>query len=95
MKHVIVGILVTAIGFFGAFLSAGSHVGRILYWQGYLLQNLIPAPNLGDANNPRFEATPLHIVAFFLGLPIGIVFYSLLSYLIANIPRFIWRQDRV
>jgi hypothetical protein len=85
LYSVIIGVAITAFGFVAAFVTAGSNLKHIFYWQGYLLQNLIPAPNIGTAQNPVYEATPLHVVAFFLGIPVGVVVYSLLSFAILSI----------
>ncbi len=80
-----IGVAFTALGFVAAFFTAGSNLEHLFYWQGYLLQNLIPAPNVGTAQHPAYEATPLHVVAFFLGLPVGVVVYSLLSFAVLSI----------
>jgi len=84
MKHsltsVTIGVIITLIGFVGAFIFQGTVLAKVLYWQGYLLQNSIPAPNLGTPEHPMYEGTPIHVVAFFMGIPAGVIFYSLLAY---------------
>lgn len=71
--------------FICAALAGGSVISRVTYWPGYLLENLVPAPNLGSAAKPFYEATPIHFVVFFLGIPFSIIVYSLLSYVILTI----------
>jgi hypothetical protein len=74
------GIVVTASGFVAACAASGSYLAWIFYWQGYLLQSCIPAPNLGSPDHPLYEATPAHFVAFYLGIPFGVLLYSLLAF---------------
>jgi hypothetical protein len=65
----------------GAYVTSESHeaIARALYWQGYWLQSLVPAPNIGTAEHPLYEATPVHVVAFFAGIPLGILVYYLIA----------------
>ncbi len=80
LASVILGLAVTALGLFVAYASDGSAVGRIFYWQGYCMEDLVPAPNLGTPEHPLYEGTPIHIFAFFMGIPVGILLYSLLAF---------------
>ncbi len=83
----LIGISVTTFGIMVAYISGGSSIGRLLYWQGYLLQSFVPAPNLGPPTDPHFEATPIHMFAFFLGIPLGILIYSILSYAVISMAQ--------
>src|SRR5262249_15644257 len=85
LTSVVVGVVVTGFGLVSAFLVSPTAMYKlkyILYWQGFLLESLIPSHNIGTTSHPRYEGTPLYQVAFFLGVPVGIVFYSLLSYVL-------------
>ena len=84
---IFIGVIVTGFGFLLSIFAAGSNLKNILYWQGFLLQNLIPAPNIGTSSHPIYEATPLHIVAYFLGIPLGFVVYSLLAFVLLSLTR--------
>ena len=80
----LVSSVAVTLGLFGlAFVCAGSHeqLARILYWQGYSLQSLIPAPNIGTAEHPLYEGTPAHMVAFFAGIPVGVIIYFMVIFL--------------
>jgi hypothetical protein len=79
-----------AIGALAAFSSfamsyaahAFSLVGlsRVLYWQGWWLQQaFIPCLNIDTSERPLCEGSPLNLVVFFLGLPFGVVLYSLVA----------------
>jgi hypothetical protein len=85
LTSLVIGVAITAFGFVAWFFTAGSNLKHIFYWQGYLLQNLIPAPNVGTAEHPIYEATPIHVAVFFLGIPVGVVVYSLLSFAVLSI----------
>lgn len=70
-------------GLFGAgyhfALRSNERLARIFYWQGYWLQSLVPAVNLGTAEHPLLEANPMHVVAAYAGIPLGLVLYFLLA----------------
>lgn len=74
--------MVTASLFALAYLTAGSIASKIAYWQGWLLQSLVPAVNIGTLEHPFFEATPLHFLAFFAGLPVGVIIYTAIAYVL-------------
>ena len=80
-----ISILVTTLGFLVAFVTGGDFIGRLFYWQGYLLQDLVAAPNLGTTDHPHYEATPVHLIAFIFGIPFGILVYSSLSYVVLSL----------
>jgi hypothetical protein len=74
---------VVTFGLFGAAyrLALGPHreLAHILYWQGYCLQSLVPAANLGTPEHPIYEANPMHVVAAYAGIPLGLVLYFVLA----------------
>ena len=84
------GILLTVFGFVAACAARGTCLARVFYWQGYLLAHWLPAPNIGTADRPLYEATPIHVMAFFMGIPVGVVVYSVLAF--AILARFSGRR---
>lgn len=83
VKSLIVGTFITVSTFgFSYVASVLKLIGlsHILYWQGWWLQTFIPCLNIGTAENPVCEGTPLNLVVFLLGIPFGIILYSLLAY---------------
>jgi hypothetical protein len=74
---------IVTFGLFGAAyrLALGPHrqLARVLYWQGFWLQSLVPAVNLGTPEHPIYEGNPLHVVAAYAGIPLGLVLYFLLA----------------
>ena len=80
--------VVVTLGLFGlASVSYDSHprMTYILYWQGYSLQSLVPAPNLGTPEHPLYEGTPVHMVAFYAGIPVGVVIYFVAAFLFLSL----------
>jgi hypothetical protein len=73
----------------GAYLTSKSHehVARVLYWQGYWLQSLVPAANIGTAEYPLYEANPVHVVAVFAGIPLGVAVYFLIAFAVLQFKR--------
>jgi hypothetical protein len=67
--------------FGGAYTASDSneHLSRVLYWQGYWLQSLVPAANIGSDEHPLYEANPMHMLAYFVGLPVGFMLYFLVA----------------
>ena len=78
------GVLATAtlIGLaFAAFNAGLDTLGKILFWQNSLMQTLVPLGNVGTAEHPVYEGTPLNFLAFLASIPVGILIYSFLAYL--------------
>jgi hypothetical protein len=89
LTSAIVGIVVTLVGLAIAYITEGNLLGQICYWQGYLLTSWVPALNIGTADHPIYEGTPIHVFAFFMGIPLGMVLYSLLAYAV-----FGWKKGQ-
>ncbi len=53
---------------------------RLLVWPGMMLQELVPGVNIGTDSHPVYEATPIHIIAFFLGVVAQIPIYWIVLY---------------
>jgi ABC-type Mn2+/Zn2+ transport system permease subunit len=87
LTSALVGTGVTVFGFVAAYLTQGTCAAWIFYWQGFLLAYFVPAPNIGTPANPVYEATPVHVFAFFLGIPVGLVLYSLLAFVALSIAK--------
>jgi hypothetical protein len=45
-----------------------------------LLQSFIPLNNIGTAEHPVYEGTPVHIMGFFASIPLGFVIYGVAAY---------------
>ena len=73
----LVSLAVTLALLASAFVVSGFNatLARILYWQGYWLQSLVPTSNIGTAEHPLLEANPVHVLAFFAGIPFGWFIY--------------------
>src|SRR4051812_3403907 len=68
-----------------AISDSSEHLARVLYWQGYSLQSLVSAANIGSAEHPIYEANPIHVVAYFAGLPVGMALYFLFVWVALHI----------
>lgn len=87
-----IGVLVTAALFALSFTveSLGfTSLANGLLWQNALLQSFAPLGNIGTAEHPVYEGTPLNFLAFLASIPLGIVIYSLVGYVALSMVR--WR----
>ena len=89
MKFIKQSLAIGSVGTLGSFaLSyAASSLGfggaaHLLYWQGWWLQGFLACSNVGSPERPLCEGTPLNLVVFMLGLPFGIVLYTLVALVI-------------
>jgi 4-amino-4-deoxy-L-arabinose transferase-like glycosyltransferase len=62
-----------------------------LFWQNSALQAHIPMLNVGTADHPIHEATPLHVLAFLASFPIGFLVYGVGAFIV--ISNLVTRQD--
>jgi len=62
-------------------------LAKVLFWQNSLLQTLAPLGNVGTAERPIHEGTPLNFLAFLASIPIGVVVYGSLAYWALNRSR--------
>jgi len=51
-----------------------------LVWPNTFLQSLTPLHNIGTAERPTMEGTPLNFLAFFAGILLAWLIYSLIAY---------------
>jgi hypothetical protein len=62
-------------------------LARGLSWQNSLLQSLVPLGNIGTAEHPVSEGSPLNFFAFLASIPLGVIIYSLAAYAVLFIVR--------
>jgi hypothetical protein len=82
-----IGIVVTAILEAASYWvdSLGSEwLARTLGWPNSLLQALVPCNNIGTAERPLCEGTPLNLLAYFLSFPVAIAVYSFVAYVLVR-----------
>jgi hypothetical protein len=85
-----IGSFVTLSLFGFAYLAVvAGHTGLSyrFYWQGKLLEGLVPCHNVGHELYPICEVTTMNIVAFYAGIPFGIVLYAIPAYLVLVLVR--------
>jgi len=86
-KRVLLAILlgVVATGAFIGLAFVADYAGldglaKVLFWQNSLLQTFAPLGNIGAAERPIYEGTPLNFLAFLASIPVGIIAYSALAF---------------
>jgi hypothetical protein len=94
MKHAARALLIgtaVALVFFGTSYASSAlglrSLSRLLYWQGWWLQSFLPCLSVGTASAPVCEGTPLSLVAFFAGIPFGVVLYSIVAFVLLAAQR--------
>lgn len=82
-KSFVIGTLITLVLFGLGYLAVQQNqtdLSYILYWQGWCLGMLMPCNNVGTIYFPVCEQTVWHVLAFYAGIPLGILVYSALAY---------------
>ena len=77
------GVVITAVLTWIAYSIGNDKVTLVLLWYAVIPVYLVgPGPLLGydEQGNPMHEATPVHLLAWFAGLLLGIPIYSVVSY---------------
>jgi hypothetical protein len=92
LLSILCGLLITAALTVIAFSDKTSdNTARILLWQVMLLAQHVPHGNIGTPEHPVYEGSPLDLVPVFLGVPLGIPIYAVVSYaalwLVAKVQR--------
>lgn len=85
LLSVLIGVAVTALLTVAASVcfDLGAEVAtRILSWPNTLLQSLVPPLNIGTAERPFYEGTPLNILAYFASFPLSVGVYSVVAYVV-------------
>jgi hypothetical protein len=61
---------------------------KFVLWPAILLVGLVPRHNIGTADKPFYEGTPIHLLAAYLGFVLSLILYSGIAYaLLAWIQR--------
>lgn len=79
-----IGVLVTLLLLalaFAADLAGFESLATVLFWQNPLLQSLVPMGNIGSAEHPVYEGSPLNLIVFVASLPVGVAIYGLAAFL--------------
>ena len=74
--------MVTAVLSYFALQLGAEFVSDILFWPNTLLQSLVPLHNIGTAEQPFYEGTPVNIAAALISFPLAVLAYSSLAYII-------------
>jgi hypothetical protein len=82
---------IVSLGMFGlgwlAVLAGNVEPSYFLYWPGKLLEGLVPCDNIGHELYPVCRVTTMNMVAFYAGIPLGIVVYALLAWPVLRIAQ--------
>ena len=61
---------------------------KFVLWPAILIGGLVPRHNIGTADKPFYEGTPVHLLAAYLGFMLSLILYSGIAYaLLACIQR--------
>src|SRR4249919_895700 len=77
------GCLTTLLTYGAASLAGAAGLvllARILAWPSSVLLSLVPPLNIGTPENPIYEGTPLHMLAWLSGILVAFVLYSVVGY---------------
>lgn len=55
-------------------------LSNALFWQNWVLQSLIPTPDITSLANPFAHGLPLPFVVWFASIPLGFVIYGVLAF---------------
>ena len=83
LKASLLGVATTLLLFASALVvgEAGFvRTAKALLWQNSVLQDLVPLINIGTAEEPFYEGSPLNILAFFASIPVGFIVYGAAAY---------------
>ncbi|APG05889.1 hypothetical protein BJI69_19590 [Luteibacter rhizovicinus DSM 16549] len=86
----LIGVTVTLLLIASSFAAddAGHEtLSNVLFWQNWLLQALVPTPDIGAAEHPFAEGTPLTFIAWFASVPLGFVIYGVAAFAIMRRPK--------
>jgi hypothetical protein len=59
-------------------------ISSVLIWPNTILQSLTPMYNIGTAQRPVMEGTPLNFFAFIVSIPMSWLVYSRITYLVLS-----------
>ena len=81
----LIGVGVTLLLLALAFWTDNDQVSRTLFWHNTLIQKAIGGHNIGTAEEPVIEGTPLNLVAFLASIPLGFLIYGAVAYLVLRL----------
>lgn len=88
LQALAIGCIVT-FGLFGfaylAVIMGYTELSYHFYWQGLWLQDFVPCDETAMVFSQGCEPTRDHMVAFYAGLPLGILLYALPAYLLLRL----------
>jgi len=79
----IIGIITTLVLLGLAYVSSKfgmNNLARAIFWQNQALQALVPLHNIGTAERPIYEGTPINFFAFLCSIPFGFLIYGGIAY---------------
>ena len=62
---------------------------RVILWPNSILQSLVPGTDIGTAEHPVLEGSPLNVLAFYASIPLGALVCGCLFFFL--VPRLRWR----
>lgn len=63
-------------------VAGASILSKILLWPNSLLQSFTPLYNIGIAERPIYEGTPLNFIAFVASFPLAALIYGIAAYFV-------------
>lgn len=85
---ILVGLAATLAFNVLAFLADSLHypfLTSALIWPNTFLQSLVPLHNIGTAEKPIMEGTPLNFLAFIVSIPLAWLVYSVIAYVCLHV----------
>ncbi len=87
-KSLVIGTIITFLLFGGGYLAVQQDMIGLsykLYWQGWLFGMLVPCKEIVILGHANCEVTRLGVFAFYAGLPVGILVYSTVSFILLSL----------
>ena len=80
----VAGIAITAVALIAFIEFRENPVSLIVLWPWPLLARFVPHGNIGTAEHPVYEGSPLDLLAALIGLAVSALFYGGLVYAILS-----------
>lgn len=83
---VLLTVVLTALSFTVMVVSDGRArgVAKVILWQAAIVTSLVPSHNIGTAEEPIYEATPVDLFLSLVGILLGIPIYTVASYFVLS-----------
>jgi hypothetical protein len=78
---VLLTLMLTAAAYY-TYETGAESIVRILSWPNTLLQNLIPCHDIGTAERPFCEGTPLNVAAYVASFSLSVAVYTTIAYVL-------------